>query len=546
MNMTYQPIIGLEIHVELSTKSKMFCQCDASWQKYEPNANTCPVCLGLPGALPVPNKKAIEYTIKIAKALGCTINKHSHFDRKHYFYPDLAKGYQISQYDEPIGVNGILKFRVLSSTFQVEGAKQAGTCPMTDKSARINRVHLEEDTGKLIHVGSDTVVNFNRSSVPLVEIVTEPDFRSSDDVKTFLQELHTVITYLDVSDADMEKGSMRLEPNISVKQYQSTNLKQQNDNKNSQNELPRSRADGVSTLKENEELAIIGIGDLPKYKVEVKNINSFNFVKRAVDFEVKRQIALLEQGETPIQETRGWDDAKQQTYSQRSKEDAHDYRYFPEPDIPPMEFTEEYIEQIKKTIPELPNAKVNRYVKEFGLKESDAIVLTRDRNIAQYFEQIIANLQSKSCQSIPQNDNSLTVDRSIQTTHQTNLVTGGDKFPASKGIPPSPLWGVGMTSQIDNIFQMIANYIINKRLSTDLSVDDFVKRAVELAAPKITDSTQLVEAIDKVLIANNKSVSDYKSGKVNALMYLLGQVMKEMKGQAEAQIVTTELKKRLA
>lgn len=465
--MSYQPIVGLEIHVELSTKSKMFCQCDASWQKYDQNTNTCPVCLGLPGALPVPNRKAIQYAIKIAQAFGCTINKQSHFDRKHYFYPDLAKGYQISQYDEPIGINGLLKFRVFSQTGLTSAKTKSSS--MIEKSARIHRVHIEEDTGKLNHIGNDSVVDFNRSGVPLVEIVTEADFRNSDDVKAFLHELHTIITYLDVSDADMEKGSMRLEPNISVK------------------EVPNSESNVLSN-------------DLPKYKVEVKNINSFNFVKRAIDYEVKRQIEILKRAEIPAQETRGWDNAKQQTYSQRSKEEAHDYRYFPEPDIPPMEFDSDYIASILQSIPELPGSKVERYIKDFKLKESDAIALTRDKKLAEYFEQIITIFQTDSLK---------------------------------------------LSFSIDNIYQLIANLLINKRLSTDLPQTEFAKQVVELSKPKATDSNQLSIAIEKIINANNKSVADYKSGKVNALMFLLGQVMKEMKGQANAQTIRTELEKKL-
>lgn len=474
----YQPIIGLEIHVELATKSKMFCQCDASWQKYEPNANTCPVCLGLPGALPVPNKKAVEYAIKIAQALGCTINKRSHFDRKHYFYPDLPKGYQISQYDEPIGIQGSTEYKVQSTK-----TKEYAT-----KIARIHRVHLEEDTGKLIHLGHDSILNFNRSGVPLVEIVTEPDFRSSDEVKAFLQELHTIIRYLEVSEADMEKGSMRLEPNISVKAVQSTEFRVQSYN---------DKVDEMGHAEPVEaSLNRIDPKDLPKFKVEVKNINSFNFVKKAVDYEVKRQSEMLDKGETPAQETRGWDENRNVTVSQRSKEDAHDYRYFPEPDVPPMEFTDELLESIRTTIPELPGAKAERYVKDFGLRLADAIQITRERKMAGYLEQVMSN------------------DKFQMTNENSNDSSSNQK---------------------------IANLIINKKISTDLSVDEFVAKAVEMSKPKETDLTKLEEVVKRVIAANAKSVADYKAGKTNALMFLVGQVMREMKGQAEAQTVRKEL-----
>lgn len=445
---SYLPIIGLEVHVELSTKSKMFCDCDAAWQKYRQNENTCPVCLGMPGALPVPNKRAVEYTIQLAQALGCTINHHSHFDRKHYFYPDLPKGYQISQYDEPIGVNGELHVLV----------KEEKTNSYVDKSFRIHRVHLEEDTGKLMHIGDDTVVDFNRSSVPLVEIVSEADFHSSEDVKAYLQELHAIIRTLNVSDADMDKGSMRMEPNISVKSVDS-----------------RQKTDGRIDPK-----------DFPSYKVEVKNINSFNYVKKAVDFEIKRHIEMLERGETPIQETRGWDDVHSKTYSQRVKEGAADYRYFPEPDIPPMVFTDEYLNGLKSTLPELPLQKLHRYITDLKVKEADALLLTRESESSQYYERVLQMVKDRQ-------------------------------------VPLDP--------------QTVANLIINKKLPVTLSPEEFVTKAAELSKPKETNVELLNLVVAKVISSNPKSVEDYKSGKTNAVMFLVGQVMKEMKGQADAGVV---------
>lgn len=443
----YKPVIGLEIHVELKTKSKMFCQCSADYFGKAPNSHVCPVCLGMPGALPVPNKKAVEWTILIGRALNCTINTVSKFDRKHYYYPDLAKGYQISQYDEPLAVKGWL---------EVQNPKT-----QEKKKFRITRVHLEEDTGKLMHAGTDTLIDFNRSSVPLVEIVTEPDFDNPEDVKQFLEELHTLIEYLDVSDADMEKGSMRMEPNISVKRIESK--------------------------------------ELPPYKVEVKNINSFNFVKKAIEYEVDRQIGILDQNEIPTQETRGYDEKKGSTYSQRSKEEAQDYRYFPEPDIPPMNFSQQYLHEIEQNLPELPFAKINRYVTELKLRYEDAYIITRNKESAKYFETIISRFTEKAA-----------------------------------------------SLKLENPAQSIANLIINKRVPTNISAEEFIKQATELLQPKETDLKALHLAIDKALIANPNAVADYKKGKQNAVAFIIGQVMREMKGKADAKVVREEIVKKLS
>ncbi len=318
------PIIGLEVHVELDTKSKMFCGCPAEHFGIEPNTHTCPVCLGLPGALPVPNKKAIEWTIMLGLALECKINLISKFDRKNYFYPDLPKGYQITQYDEPFCENGKLG------------------------DIRIRRVHLEEDTGKLQHDKGLTLVDFNRSGVALVEIVTEPDFRSIEEVDIYLKKLQRIIRYLGISNADMEKGSMRLEPSISLSDD----------------------------------------GSLPNYRVELKNINSFRFVRKALEYEIERQ-----QKEPHILQTRGWDDIKGVTYAQREKEEAHDYRYFPEPDIPPIHFDQLTINNLQLTIPELPDEKLERFQREYGLSEYQANILTENKTTGDDFEEKVKSLK---------------------------------------------------------------------------------------------------------------------------------------------------------
>lgn len=328
-------VIGLEIHVELKTKSKMFCGCPADHFGEKPNTQTCPVCLALPGALPVSNKKAIDWTIMIGLALNCRVNLESTFDRKHYFYPDLPKGYQISQYDDPFCFSGHL---LLAS----------------GKKIRINRVHLEEDTAKMQHKTINgkklTLVDFNRSGVPLVEIVTEPDVTSGAEAKEFLKKLRDILRHLQVSDCDMEKGSMRLEPNISWSE---------------------------------------SVNNLADYKVEIKNLNSFRFTETAIDYELKRQKEILDRGETPIQETRGYKPQQKITFSQRIKETAADYRYFPEPDIPPIVLTLDYVEKLRAKLPKLPEAEINELIKDFHLNIYTAQLLVKDASKLAYFKKYL-------------------------------------------------------------------------------------------------------------------------------------------------------------
>jgi len=431
----YTPIIGLEVHVELKTKSGMFCRCSGDYFGKAPNTNTCPVCLGLPGALPVPNKQAIEWCIKIALALNCEINEFSKFDRKNYFYPDLAKGYQISQYDLPFGHDGAV---VLSN----------------GKKIRIRRVHMEEDTGKLTHEGGLSFIDFNRSGIPLVEIVTEPDFHDAKDVSEYLQKLRQIVRYLDVSNADMEKGEMRLEPNISL---------------------------SLDPKK------------LPDYKVEVKNINSFKFVEKTIDFEINRQEELLEKGERPAQETRGWDSDKQKTFSQRSKEDAQEYRYFPEPDIPPIVTSKETIETYRKSLPELPDAKLKRFEKEYALPAYDAEILTREIAIADYFEK---------------------------------AVKAGEKEKVTA--------------------KQLANTIINKKVDhTYLSTTDLVKQITANQTVQVDDK-ELAAIIEEVLKENTQAVTDYKNGKITVIMFLVGQVMRKVGKKIDAQMVKEKLERSLS
>ncbi len=432
----YFPIIGLEVHVELKTNSKMFCSCSADYFGQKPNTHTCPVCLGLPGALPVPNKQAIEWCIMIAQALNSKINQFSKFDRKNYFYPDLDKGFQTSQYDLPFGERGWI---------MLKNGNKIG----------ITRVHMEEDTGKLIHeeIAGESVslIDFNRSSVPLVEIVTEPDFHSAEDVIEYLKALQTTIRYLDVSNADMEKGNMRLEPNIS--------------------------------------LQIEGKTGLPNYKVEVKNINSFRFVDKSITFELKRQEEILNAGKTPVQETRGWNEFKNATVSQRIKEEANDYRYFPEPDIPPIIFTPEKIAQIKAKLPELQPAKQARFVSEYKLTDYDAEILTREKAMADYFEE------------------------TAKLGHEYKVTP-----------------------------KQIANMIINSKINIETILPaEIVKKIVESNRVETVDEAELNKIIASVLSANPKAVEDYKAGKETVIMFLVGQVMRQIGKKVDAQMVKTAL-----
>lgn len=424
--MDHRVVIGLEVHVELKTKRKMFCDCSADYFGQKPNTHTCPVCLGLPGALPVANKLAIDWCVKLGLALNCSIPLFSKFDRKNYFYPDLPKGYQISQYDEPFCLKGSIK--------------------VNGKTIGITRVHMEEDTGKLLHEKGLSLIDFNRSGVPLVEIVTEPEFDNAKDVKAYLQKLQQIVRYLGISDADMEKGMMRLEPNISVSLD------------------PKSKT-------------------LPKYKVEVKNINSFGFVEKAINYEVERQLEILKSGKIPVQETRGWDENKNSTVSQRLKEEANDYRYFPEPDIPPFVWNQKEIDETKNSLPELPDEKLSRFIKSYSLSEYDAEILTRDIRSSEYFEEAVK--EGKKVNLTPKEIANYTINR---------------KTDIEKFLPVELIQHIQKAKQVTNI-----------------------------------DGNQLDKVIKEVLKTNEKAISDYQKGNENAIMFLVGAVMRSLKTKADAQ-----------
>ncbi len=419
------------MHVELATDSKMFCGCSASHFNVEPNTHTCPVCLGLPGALPVPNRRAIEWCLMIGLALNSTVAEQSKFDRKHYFYPDLAKGYQISQYDMPFCSGGEVVVE--------KGGVQ--------KKIRVNRVHMEEDTGKLVHREKGqqkfTLVDFNRSGVPLVEIVSEPEIRSSEQAVSYLKNLQQIIRYLEVSDCDMEKGSMRCEVNISLRKK--------------------------------------GEKELSDYKVEVKNLNSFKFVRDAVEYEIERQKKILNSGKTPEQETRGFDPSQGKTFSQRFKEMAHDYRYFPEPDIPPIRWTEKEVQALKKRIPELPQEKRERFEKEYKVGAHNARVLTDKKETALYFEKAVKAAEKENLSALK-----------------------------------------------------IAKIIVNKRVDIDqLSPEEMVELLIERQRSKISDDDELRSVIQEVIKNNAEAVADFKKGKKESVGFLMGQVMKATRGKAK-------------
>jgi len=443
----YKTIIGMEVHVELKTLSKMFCGCkNDPFHAPKPNIYTCPVCLGLPGALPVANKRAIEWTVKLGLALGCKINLFSKFDRKHYFYPDLSKGYQISQYDMP---------------FCYGGKVETSYGPVG-----ITRVHLEEDTGKLIHQKVDgrgvSLIDFNRSSVPLVEIVTEPEIYSSAQAKEYAKKLRQIVRYLDISDCDMEKGGMRLEANISLKndKIQMTNDKSITNNKIQKEELP-------------------------KYKVELKNINSFRFLERGIEYEIERQKEILEAGKTPDQETRGYNAEKNITYIQRSKESAEDYRYFPDPDLPPIRFNDKWFAEIKSSVPELMDSVFNRWEKSYKVERSLMELLFETAGEAKKLEEIFFNL---SKQQLPV-----------------------DKF---------------------------VNMVVHKKIKIDLfkqSAEEIISIYKKSVAVDDVSDEELKKFIDKVIRANPQAVKDFKAGKIQSINFLVGQVMREAKKKIEFQ-----------
>jgi len=467
--MPYETVIGLEVHTQLLTRSKMFCACSADYASTPPNTHVCPVCLGMPGVLPVINQKAIEYTVMTALALNCTIPEYTKFDRKNYFYPDLMKGYQISQYDAPIGKRGWL-------TIDSNGSK---------KRVNITRVHLEEDTAKLLHRGDYSLIDVNRSGVPLMEVVSEPEISSPEEARDYLVRLHNILRYLGVSTANMEEGSFRCDANISIRPVASKEF------------LP---------------------------KVEVKNMNSFKAIYQALKYEAGRQGKVLEAGGELVQETRGWIDETGMTVTQRTKEYAEDYRYFPEPDLPPLVLERSWTEEIRARLPELPETRRDRFMTQYGLSLYDANILTGSKAMAGYFEDCVKLAGPGKAKMV---SNWLLGDF-------TRLLNATNTEIENARISPKHL--TDMLVLVDNgvMSGPTAKAVLEEMFQTGKGASDIIR---EKKLNQISDASEIKEVVKQVMADNAGAVADYASGKQQALMFLIGQVMKATRGRGNPGLV---------
>jgi aspartyl-tRNA(Asn)/glutamyl-tRNA(Gln) amidotransferase subunit B len=488
--MEFEPVIGLEVHAQLLTRSKLFCSCSTQFGA-PPNSNTCPVCLALPGALPVLNREAVAMALKAAMALGCRVNEVSIFARKNYFYPDLPKGYQISQYDRPLAEQG--RVVVLSG----ERAETGKIVDRREKAFGITRLHMEDDAGKSIHEGvpdtdSKSFVNLNRSGVPLVEIVSEPDFRSSQEAYDYLTHLRKTLLYVGVCDGNMEEGSLRCDANISVRP------------------------------KGSEKLGI---------KVEIKNLNSFRYLQKALDYEFERQARVLSEGGRISQETRLWNESEGRTYLMRSKEEAHDYRYFPEPDLLPLKLDPSWIANVRKELPELPGPKMHRFMEEYGLSVDDAFLLTATPALACYFEE---------CAKVSQNPRASA--NWIMGDLAYVLKSSGRDIENSP-IPPDDLAALIRTIDSGEISGKIAKTVFEEMSRTREKPASIIGR---LGLAQVSDEASLSALIEKIMAANPKQLAEFRAGKTKVLGFFVGQVMKDTKGQANPTIVNELLQKKLA
>lgn len=478
--MKYEAVIGLEVHTELKTKTKIFCGCSTEFGG-DPNTHVCPVCLGLPGCLPVLNKEVVHFAIKVGLALHCDILLHNKFDRKNYYYPDLPKNFQTSQFDMPICLNGYVDIEVNGQQRRIH----------------LTRIHMEEDAGKLVHSGATintsdySQVDYNRTGVPLLEIVSEPDIRSGEEARAYLEKLRSIIRYLEVSDCRLEEGSMRCDANISV------------------------RPVGEEKLGT---------------KAEIKNINSLTGVQKGIEYEAVRQAQILEEGGKIVQETRGWDENKGVTFSQRVKEESNDYRYFPEPDLIPLEISEDWIEEVRKELPEMPDARRARFIEELGLPEYDAGLLTLEKATADYFEAVVA--------------------AGADAKTASNWILGdmakkmNEEGVSAKDLPISP-------QQLAELLELIKKGTISGKIAKKVLPEMWTSRksakviVEEQGMVQISDTGELEGIVQKIIEANPQSVEDYRAGKKKAIGFLVGQIMKETKGRANPATVNELLVKNL-
>lgn len=478
--MKYTTVIGLEVHSELKTKSKAFCSCSTEFGG-EPNTHVCPVCLGMPGALPVLNKQVVEFAIRAGLAVDCEIKKFNKFDRKNYFYPDLSKNYQISQFDKPICEGGHIDIEVDGQT----------------KRVGITRIHMEEDAGKLIHSGAtiktsdSSAVDYNRAGVPLIEIVSEPDMRSAAEARAYMEKLKAILEYTDVSDCKMQEGSLRCDANISV--------------------MPEGATEFGT-------------------RAEIKNLNSFRALERAIEYEIQRQIQLVEDGGTVVQETRTWDDGKGMTLSMRSKEEAHDYRYFPEPDLVPVEIDDAWIARVKSELPELPAARKARLMQEKGLVDYDAENIVSTKAMAEYFDE--AAKHTEDSKGIA---NWLLGDVSAYLNSENIAI---EQFP----ITPANLGEMVNLINKGVLSSKLAKKVFVEMLKTGKTPQALVK---ELGLEQISDEGAIVKIVEETLAENPQSIIDYKAGKDRALGFLVGQIMKKSRGKANPEMVNNLLKERM-